>query len=312
MTHAYFKGLLFLAAGSVIHAVMADQDIRRMGQLRGYMPITYITMLIGALALAGIPPFAGFWSKDLIIEAAAVRGMGWVSGFAYWALVSGAFFTAFYTFRMFFLTFHNSDRVPAKTKAHLHESPKVITVPLIILAIGALLSGWWGEEILNIPGEGGEGYFGSSIFVLPRHDPLATLEEMERAHATGIWLETGALIMALAGIALAWLMYFKPSDLPARLASRYPALHRFLLDKWRFDELYWRIFVLPARAIGSWLWQKADLAIIDRGVIHGGIIDNIARAAERLRRIQSGMVYHYAYAMVIGLFGLLTWMMVGD
>ncbi len=312
MTHAWFKGLLFLAAGSVIHAVMADQDIRRMGQLRSYMPITYITMLVGALALSGVPPFAGFWSKDLIIEAASVRHMGWVSEFAYWALLFGVIFTAFYTFRMFFLTFHNSDRVPAKTKPHLHESPKVITVPLVILAVGAALTGWWGADILNLPGEGGEGFFGHSIFVLQAHNPMLTLEEIELNHSGGIWLEMGALIMAAIGIGLAWLMYYKPSDLPAKVAESFPGMHRFLLDKWRFDELYWRIFVLPARAIGSFLWQKADLAFIDRGIIHGGVIDTIATAAGRLRQMQSGFVYHYAYAMVLGLFGLVTWLMVGN
>ncbi|MDQ6964569.1 MAG: NADH-quinone oxidoreductase subunit L [Mariprofundales bacterium] len=312
MTHAWFKGLLFLAAGSVIHAVMADQDIRRMGQLRRYMPITYITMLIGALALSGVPPFAGFWSKDLIIEATSIRHMGWVSEFAYWALLSGVFFTAFYTFRMFFLTFHNSDRVPEKTKAHLHESPKVITVPLMILAAGALLTGWWGAEILNLPGEGGEGFFGSSIYVLAAHNPMTVLEELELTHATGFWLEAGALIMALSGVAVAWLMYFTPSELPAKVAKRYPAIYNFLLDKWRFDELYWRIFVLPAQSMGSFLWQKVDLTVIDRGIIHGGIIDSVAAAAGRLRQMQTGFVYHYAYAMVIGLFGLLTWLVLGS
>ncbi len=312
MTHAWFKGLLFLAAGSVIHAVMADQDIRRMGQLRKYMPVTYVTMLIGALALAGIPPFAGFWSKDLIIEAASVRHMGWASEFAYWALLSGVFFTAFYTFRMFFLTFHNSDRVPEKTKAHLHESPKVITVPLMVLAVGAALTGWWGADVLNLPGEGGEGFFGHSIFVLAQHNPMEMLEELEVAHEAGFWLESGALIMAALGIALAWLMYFKPSDLPERVATRFPAVHRFLLDKWRFDELFWAMFVVPARSIGSFLWQKADLALIDRGIIHGGIINSIAAGAARLKRMQTGFVYHYAYAMVLGLFGLLTWLATGS
>ncbi|RMH52874.1 MAG: NADH-quinone oxidoreductase subunit L [Zetaproteobacteria bacterium] len=312
MTHAWFKGLLFLAAGSVIHAVMADQDIRRMGQLRKYMPITYATMLIGALALAGVPPFAGFWSKDLIIESAAVRHMSWgISGFAYWALLTGVFFTAFYTFRMFFLTFHNSDRVPAETKAHLHESPKVITVPLIILAVGAALTGWWGAEVLNLPGEGGEGFFGDAIFVLAAHNPIARLEALEEAHATGFWLEGGALIFAALGIGLAWLMYFRESPLPARIAARFPGVHRFLLEKWRFDELYWAIFVVPARNAGRFLWQQADLALIDRGVIHTVIIDSIARAAGWLRRLQTGFVYHYAFAMVLGLFGLLTWLAAG-
>ncbi|MDQ6950787.1 MAG: NADH-quinone oxidoreductase subunit L [Mariprofundales bacterium] len=312
MTHAWFKGLLFLAAGSVIHGVMADQDIRRMGQLRKYMPITYITMLIGALALSGIPPFAGFWSKDLIIEATSVRHMGWVSEFAYWALLSGVFFTAFYTFRMFFLTFHNSDRVPQKTKPHLHESPKVITIPLMILAAGAALTGWWGAKVLNLPGEGGESFFGHSIFVLPQHNPMITLEVMEQSHTTGLWLESGAVIFALTGIALAWIMYFKPSTIPAKMAKSFPALHQFLLDKWRFDELYWSIFVMPARNIGTWLWQQADLAAIDKGIIHGGIINGITVAARKLREMQTGMVYHYAYAMVIGLFGLLTWLALGN
>jgi len=312
MTHAWFKGLLFLAAGSVIHGVMADQDIRRMGQLRKYMPITYITMLIGSLSLAGIPPFAGFWSKDLIIEATDVRNMGWVSEFAYWALLSGVFFTAFYTFRMFFLTFHNSDRVPAATKAHLHESPKVMTIPLIILAFGAAAIGWWGAEVLNLAGEGGDSFFGNSIFVLAAHNPIAILDELEVSHSMGLWLEIGPFILAISGIALAWVMYFKPSELPAKIAQAFPALHQFLLDKWRFDELYWRIFIMPARNIGTWLWKKADLAVIDRGIVHSGIIDTIANTAARLRQMQTGFIYHYAYAMVIGLFGLLTWLVVGS
>jgi len=312
MTHAWFKGLLFLAAGSVIHGVMADQDLRRMGQLRKYMPVTYITMLIGALALSGIPPFAGYWSKDLIIEAAAVRHMGWVSELAYWALLSGVLFTAFYTFRMFFLTFHNSDRVPQKTKPHVHESPKVMTIPLIILSVGAALTGWWGADIMHLSGEGAENFFGSSIFVLPQHNPLLTLSSMEENDSMGIWLESGALIFALLGISTAWLMYFKPSTMPAQLAKTFPALHQFLLDKWRFDEFNWRVFVMPARNIGNWLWKQADLAAIDKGVVHGIIINGIAEGARRLREMQTGMVYHYAYAMVIGLFGLLTWLTLGN
>ena len=178
MTHAYFKALLFLAAGSVIHAVMAEQDIRKMGQLRKYMPVTYATMFLAALALSGIPPFAGFFSKDLIIEATMVREMGWIGSFASFAVLTGVFMTAFYTFRMFFLTFHNSDRVDEHTKAHLHESPKVITVPLMILAVGAVFSGMWGVMALDITNpEIVKGFFGDSIFVLDEHNPLKTLAE---------------------------------------------------------------------------------------------------------------------------------------
>jgi NADH-quinone oxidoreductase subunit L len=311
MTHAYFKALLFLGAGSVIHAMMAEQDIRIMGRLRKYMPVTYVTMLIGAVALSGIPPFAGFYSKDMIIEVAAVRNMGWVSEFAYWCVLSGVFMTAFYTFRMFFLTFHNSDRVPEKIRSHLHESPKVITVPLIILSIGAIFAGWWGAHILNMPGEDSVAaleYFGSSIFVLDAHNPILTLEDMEHAHATSFWLEYGALILALAGIAAAFLMYFRETRAPVMMARMVPWLHAFLLDKWRFDEAYWKVFIMPARCLGNMLWKKGDLGAIDGKLIHSGIVDSVLAGAARLRKMQTGMVYHYAYAMVIGVFGLLTWL----
>jgi len=311
MTHAYFKALLFLAAGSVIHAVMSNQDIRKMGQLRKYMPITYITMLLAGLALAGIPPFGGFWSKDLIIEAAAMREMGWVSDVAYYALMSGVFMTAFYTFRMFFLTFHNSDRVPAESKAHLHESPKVITVPLMILAIGAVGAGMWGHHILDIANaEIIHGYFRDSLFVMDAHNPLMALELLEQDHSKShFWLEYGALILALSGIALASLMYFKETKLPAKLASMFPGIYTFLLNKWYWDELYDVTIVRPTRALGNFFWKTGDLGMIDKGMIHGGIVGTVKSGAAMLKNIQSGMVYHYAYAMVIGVFGLLTYLM---
>jgi len=306
MTHAYFKSLLFLAAGSVIHAVLAQQDIRKMGQLRKYMPITYITMLIAALALSGVPPFAGFWSKDLIIEATMVRDMGWVSEVAYYALLSGVFMTAFYTFRMFFLTFHNSDRVEAAVKPKLHESPKVITVPLMILAVGALGSGAWGVYYLDIANpEVINGFFGNSLFVLDAHNPLMKLE-LEEHHA---FYMSMPFWLAIGGIGLAFSFYFKESAMPAKLASTFSGLHTFLLNKWYWDELYEKIFVRPAQCLGTLLWQKGDLAIIDKGMIHGGIIDSVAAGAAKLRTMQTGMVYHYAYGMVIGVFGLLTWLL---
>ncbi|MDQ6952011.1 MAG: NADH-quinone oxidoreductase subunit L [Mariprofundaceae bacterium] len=306
MTHAYFKSLLFLAAGSVIHAVLAEQDIRKMGQLRKYMPITYITMFIAALALAGIPPFAGFWSKDLIIEAVMVRDMGWVSEVGYWALLSGVFMTAFYTFRMFFLTFHNSDRVPAATKKHLHESPKVMTIPLMILAVGALGSGLWGVYVLDIANpEVVNGFFGHSLFVLDAHNPLLKLE-LEGHHP---FFMTLPFWLAIGGIALAYGFYFKESAMPVKLAATFPALYTFLLNKWYWDELYEKIFIRPTQCLGQMLWQKADLGMIDKGIVHGGIIDSVASGAAKLRTMQTGMVYHYAYGMVIGVFGLLTWLL---
>ncbi len=309
MTHAYFKALLFLAAGSVIHGVMADQDIRRMGQLRKYMPITYITMLIGGLALSGIPPFAGFWSKDLIIEAAAVRHMGWVGDFAYWSVLSAVFMTAFYTFRMFFLTFHNSDRVPKETRPHLHESPKVITIPLMILAVGALLSGWWGVQVLGIARpEAVNNYFKGAIFVLDAHNPLITIAEEARGEAWYHFVFTAPFWLALSGIGLAWFMYFKETEYGAKLSGAFPRTHAFLMDKWRFDEMNWALLIMPARRLGTFLWKKGDLAVIDRGLIHGGIVGSVLAGMNRMRVAQSGMVYHYAFAMVIGVFVLLTWL----
>jgi len=308
MTHAYFKALLFLAAGSVIHAVLGEQDIRKMGQLRKYMPITYITMLIAGLALAGIPSFAGFWSKDLIIESVAAREMGWIGQFAYFAVLSGVFMTAFYTFRMFFLTFHNSDRVPAKTKSHLHESPKVITVPLILLAIGALGAGAWGVLGLDIANpEIAEGFFGNSLFVMDQHNPLLILAE-EGHHGWYQFLGSAPFWLAVGGIGLAFAMYCKETDMPGKFANAAKPVHTFLLNKWYWDELYERTLMRPAQCLGNMLWQKGDLAMIDKGFIHGGIVGSVLAGMERVRSSQTGFVYHYAFAMVIGVFGALTYL----
>ncbi len=312
MTHAYFKALLFLAAGSVIHAVMAQQDIRKMGQLRKYMPITYITMFLAALALSGVPPFAGFFSKDLIIEATMMREFteyGWVGTFATFALLTGVFMTAFYTFRMFFLTFHNSDRVDAQTKAHLHESPKVITIPLVVLAIGAVFSGMWGVMYLDIANpEIAKGFFGSSLFVLDAHNPLMKLAE-HGEHGMFHFLGTMPFWLAIGGIALAYVMYFRETAWPAKIAASVPWLYKFLLNKWYWDEFYDKTIVAPARCLGTYLWKSGDLKVIDKGIIHGGIIDTIVAGAARMRAIQTGMVFHYAFAMVIGVFGFLTYLL---
>jgi len=310
MTHAFFKALLFLAAGSVIHAVMADQDLRRMGQLRKYMPITYITMLIGALALSGVPPFAGFWSKDLIIEATLVRDMGWVGNFASFAVLSAVFMTAFYTFRMFFLTFHNSDRVPATTKPHVHESPSVITIPLMILALGALAAGAWGVLGLDIANpEIANGYFGNALFVLDAHNPLMMIAEEAGDEAWYHFIFTAPFWLAFSGIGLAYAMYFRETDMPARMVAAAKPLHTFLYNKWYWDELFERTLMLPAQRLGTLLWQKADLTMIDKGLIHGGIVNSIKVGAARMRQVQTGMVYHYAFAMVIGVFGLLSYLL---
>jgi len=309
MTHAFFKALLFLAAGSVIHAVMANQDIRKMGQLRKYMPITYITMFIAALALSGVPPFAGFWSKDLIIEATMARDMGWVGYFASFAVLSAVFMTAFYTFRMFFLTFHNSDRVPPEVKPHVHESPKVITIPLMILAVGAFASGAWGVMALDIANpEVVNGYFGTSLFVLDAHNPLMIMAA-EGEHGMFHFLVEAPFWLAMGGIGLAYAMYFRETALPAKMVAISPALHKFMLNKWYFDELYEKIFIQTAQRLGNFFWKFGDLAMIDKGLIHGGIVNLIMSGVARMRAMQTGMVFHYAFAMVIGVFGFLTYLM---
>ncbi|RLL54086.1 NADH-quinone oxidoreductase subunit L [Mariprofundus sp. EBB-1] len=312
MTHAYFKALLFLAAGSVIHAVLAQQDIRKMGQLRKYMPITYITMLLAALALSGIPPFAGFFSKDLIIEATMMREFteyGWVGSFASFALLTGVFMTAFYTFRMFFLTFHNSDRVEPETKAHLHESPKVITIPLIVLALGAVFSGMWGVMYLDIANpEIAKGFFGTSLFVLDAHNPLMELAE-HGEHGMFHFLLGMPFWLAVGGISLAYVMYFRESAMPAKFAKAAGPVYTFLLNKWYWDEFYDKYVVAPVRCLGNFLWKSGDLAMIDKGVIHRGIVDSIKDGAARMRALQTGMVFHYAFAMVIGVFGFLTYLL---
>jgi NADH-quinone oxidoreductase subunit L len=309
MTHAYFKALLFLGAGSAIHAVMAEQDIRKMGQLRKHMPITYTTMFLAALALSGIPPFAGFFSKDLIIEATMVRDMGWVGSFASFAVLTAVFMTAFYTFRMFFLTFHNSNRVDEHTRSHLHESPRVITIPLMILAVGAVFSGMWGVMVLDIANpEIIKGFFTDSIFVLDEHNPLMIIHE-EGPHAWYHFIFSAPFWLAAGGIGLAYAMYFRETAMPAKIAAAAGPVYTFLLNKWYWDELYEKIFIRPARCLGTILWQKGDLGMIDKGAIHGGVVASVLAGAARMRAMQTGMVFHYAFAMVIGVFGFLTWLL---
>ncbi|PJA33387.1 MAG: NADH-quinone oxidoreductase subunit L, partial [Zetaproteobacteria bacterium CG_4_9_14_3_um_filter_53_7] len=267
--------------------------------------------------LAGVPPFAGFFSKDLIIEATMMREFtefGWVGTFASFAVLSGVFMTAFYTFRMFFLTFHNSDRVDSHTKHHLHESPKVITIPLVILAVGAVVTGLWGVSVLDVANpEIINGYFRDSIFVLDEHNPLMALAAEGGAHgALGLILHAPFTLpfwLAIGGIGLAYVMYFRETAMPAKIARAAGPLYTFLLNKWYWDEFYDWLIVRRTRNLGTFLWQRGDLGIIDKGIIHGGIIDSIKSGAVRMRIIQTGMVFHYAFAMVLGVFGLLTYLL---
>ncbi|MBI2295787.1 MAG: NADH-quinone oxidoreductase subunit L [Betaproteobacteria bacterium] len=307
VTHAFFKALLFLGAGSVIIALHHEQDMRRMGGLRKHMPITYWTTLIGAVASVGIPGFAGFFSKDAIIEAVHLSRLPG-AGIAYFALASTVFVTALYTFRLLFMTFHGAERFHGPGKgAHgehghaPHESPAVVTVPLVLLAIPSILAGYGIGPVLF------GGYFGDSIVVAPGHDVLAQMGRdfhgviamMEHAVATlPFWF-------ALAGIATAWYLYLRRPDLPDAIKERAGLLYTVLERKYGFDEAYQWLFGDGAVRFGTGLWKGGDVAVID-GVFVDGSARAVAWFAAVIRFLQSGFIYHYAFAMIIGILVLLT------
>ncbi len=295
-THAFFKALLFLGAGSVIHAMSAEQDMRKMGGIWKLVPLTYTVMWIGSLALAGLPFFSGYYSKDVIIEAAFAAGSG-VGYYAFWLGIAAAVMTAFYSWRLLFMTFHGAPRADERVMAHVHESPKSMTIPLLVLAAGAILAGYIGFE--SFVGAGAGAFWGDSILVLPGNSALAD------AHLVPVWVKSLPIVVGLMGIALAYYMYMTRPDLPARLAARLGAVYRFVYNKWYFDELYDRLFVKPAHYLGRELWKEGDGTLID-GLGPDGVAAVATNLAERASRLQSGYVYHYAYAMLIGVAGLVT------
>jgi len=358
-THAFFKAMLFLGAGSVIHAMHHEQDMRNYGGLRKKIPLTFWAMMIGTLAITGVGipltafGFAGFLSKDAIIESAFASG----NGFAFWALVIAACFTSFYSWRLIFLTFYGHERGDHHAHEHAHESPWVMTLPLGVLALGAVFAGmlWY------------KPFFGDhatmvSFFAMPAHEAAAAEGEsaaapaegtaatepaategdatagaapaeggdhaaaghgaaaqgaifmsadaqkvLDDAHHAPAWVKLSPFVAMLIGFAVSWTFYIANPSLPGRLAANQPILYRFLLNKWYFDEVYETIFVRPARWLGRFLWTRGDGNVID-GSINGvamGIVPFFTRLAGRM---QSGYLFHYAFAMVIGIAVLLTWM----
>ncbi|MDJ0701214.1 MAG: NADH-quinone oxidoreductase subunit L [Woeseiaceae bacterium] len=308
MTHAFFKALLFLAAGSVIIAMHHEQDIRKMGGLKKYMPITYWTALIGSLALIGFPGFSGFFSKDLLIEAVSESFWHETSPLVYWiaylSVLLGVFVTALYSFRMFFLVFHGEERMDAETKSHLHETPAVVTVPLILLAIPSAAIGWMTAQTVLF-----DNYFGSAIVVNPEHDVLAKMAEGYHggwgliAHS----FQTPILYLALGGLFTAWYLYMKRPDIPATIRERAEPLYNLLDRKYYFDDLWIKGFAGGGRRIGDLLWKKGDQLVID-GVLVNGTANSIGKLAGVLRQIQTGYLYTYAFAMIIGLTMFLGWL----
>lgn len=304
-THAFFKALLFLAAGSVIIAMHHEQDIRRMGGLKRYLPVTYWTALIGSLALIGFPGFAGFFSKDAVIEAvhhAELPG----AGYAYACVLAGVFITALYSFRMFFLVFHGPERFDAHTRSHLHEPPAVVTGPLVLLAIPSVIAGWLGMEALLFGG-----FFGDAIQVSPARDTLAALAAGGADSPTAMLahaLVTPALWLALAGLGVAWYLYLKRPELPGRIAARLGGLVRVLDQKYYFDAFNERVLAPMARGAGGLFWRMGDGALID-GLLVNGSARAVGWLSGVVRRVQTGYLYHYAFAMFIGLALMIGWLL---
>ena len=338
-THAFFKALLFLGAGAVIHAMHHEQDMRNMGGLRKKIPITYWMMIIGTLALTGVGipgtslGFAGFFSKDSIIETAYAVG-GNAGNFAFWLLVIAALFTSFYSWRLIHLTFHGSprdaqhagsgphpDHAHAAAETHhepidddnadhshahhhgsaydnAHESPNVMLVPLYVLAAGAVLAGVVFYDNFFGHAEHVMHFFAGSLVV--------DGELIDEAHHVPLWVKWSATIAMIIGFVAAWSMYIYRPQVPARLAASNPGLYKFLLNKWYFDELYDRIFVRPSLAIGRALWRWFDDWLIDQTLVEG-LGARVRDVTSRVVRLQSGYLYHYAFAMLIGIAALLTW-----
>ena len=307
MTHAFFKSLLFLAAGSVIIAMHHEQDIRKMGGLKKYLPITYWTALIGTLALIGFPGSSGFFSKDLLIEAVKEshwHGQGAVYWISYLSVLLGVFVTALYSFRLFFLVFHGEERMDAETKSHLHETPWVITAPLILLAIPSAIIGWFTVKDVLFAN-----YFGESIVVLPAHNVLAHIGESfhgSLALFKHAW-QTPVFWLAAAGAFTAWFLYVKRPDIPVAIKSRLSGLYTLLDRKYYFDDLYIKGFASWGRSLGSFLWEKGDLLVID-GILVDGTAKTVGKLAGVMRQLQTGYLYTYAFAMIIGLTMLLSWL----
>lgn len=347
MTHAFFKALLFLGAGSVIHALSDEQDMRKMGGVWKKIPATYVLMWIGSLALAGIPWFAGYYSKDMILEAAWADGT-WFGVYAYWMGIAAAVMTAFYSGRLLFMTFHGQTRADHHTFDHAHESPPVMLTPLVILAFGAIISGglFYGGFVGSSTGHHGGGhveaasdhgqdthhedtaatddrhgethadasgghgddmvnlwskdyFWGESLFVLPENDTV------EAAHGVPYWVKKLPIVVGAFGLVLAWVFYLKFPNLPGRFVQTLRPVHQLLFRKWYFDELYSATLVKLSFVLGKCFWNS------DKHIVDGLGPDGSAKASRQfagvLSRFQSGYMFQYAFVMMIGVIGLLSW-----
>lgn len=304
-THAFFKALLFLGAGSVIHAVSDEQDMRKMGGLRKHIPVTYWTMFIGTIALTGVGipgtliGTAGFFSKDAIIEA-AYAGHNGAASFAFAMTVLAALFTSFYSWRLVFMTFHGKPRASASVMSHVHESPLVMLAPLYVLAAGALLAGLVFHDYFI--GHDYEHFWKAALFTAANNHILHDMHEVP------FLVKSAATIVMVLGFLIAYLFYIRRPELPKQLAAEHSGLYRFLLNKWYVDEIYAFLFVRPAMWLGRFLWKRGDGWLID-GFGPDGVSARVLDVTNRVVKLQSGFIYHYAFAMMIGIAALVTWMM---
>jgi len=317
MTHAFFKALLFLAAGSVIIGMHHDQDMRNMGGLRKYMPITWFTMLLGNLALIGTPLFSGFYSKDSIIEAVHASNLPG-SGFAYFAVLASVFVTAFYAFRQYFIVFHGKERWREAKHDHHddhghhhglkpsdnpHESPWVVTLPLILLAIPSVIIGYIAIEPM-LYGD----FFKDVIYVNHELHPVMHImkEEFHGAMAMVLHsLHTPVLYLAIGGVLAAWFLYVKAPQLPAKIAQTFRPVYVLFENKYYLDNIYFAVFAKGTRALGTFFWKAVDTAIIDNGLVNGAA-KLVGAVAGQVRRLQTGFIYTYAAAMVSGVLVLIV------
>lgn len=308
LTHACFKALLFLGAGSVILGMHHEQDMRKMGGLWRKMPITYITFIIGSLALCAVPPFAGFYSKDTIIEAAKLSEIPG-SGYAYFCVAIGAFVTAVYTFRSLFMTFHGKPRMDEHTWSHVHESPWVVWLPLVLLAIPSIIAGYilYEPMLFNKPT-----LFGNTLFVLPAHNVLAEIakEAGSPLQAALHSVLTPVFWLVVAGAVLAWICYIAIPTIPAKISKKFSWIYSALVNKYWFDAFNDHVIVRGAKSLGGFFYQIGDQKLID-GMVVNGAGRTIRWFAQKGRNIQSGYLYHYATFMVLGLFVFLCWLLLG-
>lgn len=306
MTHAFFKALLFLGAGSVILAMHHEQNIWKMGNLKQYMPVTYITMLLASLSLIGFPFFSGFYSKDLIIEAVHLSQLT-IAKWAYPVVLGSVFITALYTFRLFFVVFHGDEHINSEIKSHLHESPKTILIPLILLAIPSVIAGYFFVGPLF------RGFFEQSLMIFPEHDVFSLLKaEFRNAFLMGLHgFISLPFYFGVLGIFVAYLCYVKKPELAANLKHRFHFLYRVLKNKFGFDSFYENRVVPSVRRFADVCWRFGDQKLID-GLAVNGSAQMVGRLSVMMKHLQTGYLYHYAFTMIVGFLGLMAWLMLTE